>query len=75
MSKNGKSKEYWEARCAELEAIINVCAEAFELIPIWAIERHHDWHPSDVALLRLKQAKDSVRDYLAFHSNGGNGVS
>ncbi len=69
--KDHRSKEYWEARCAELERSLLDCAEAFELIPIWALERGQQWMPSDVAMLRLKNAKDGVRNYLDKHNGNG----
>lgn len=70
-SRNGRSKEYWEARCAEVEASLQDCANAFELIPIWALERGQNWLPSDVAMLLLKKAKDGIRDYMEKHNGNG----
>lgn len=65
------SKEYWEARCAELELLLVDCAEAFELVPIWALDKGQNWLPSDFAILRLKKAKDGIRDYMDVHNGNG----
>lgn len=65
------SLEYWEARCADLEQTLLQCAEAFELIPVWTLERDEIWMPSDVAILRIKNAKDGVRSYLNKHNGNG----
>lgn len=60
----------WKKKCAELEEIKERCQAAFELIPIWALERGQNWMPSDEALTLLKRAKDAIRDYNEAHHNG-----
>ena len=64
-----RSKEDTKAiiRCAEAEKALEDCAAAFELIPIWALERGQTWIPSEVAIHLLKKAKDSVTAYEKLH--------
>lgn len=63
----------WKRRCAELEVIAENCRNAFEVIPIWALEREEIWMPSEDALWLLKKAKDSIRDYEMRHGKHNNG--
>ncbi len=63
----------FQIRCAEAEQALESCNAAFELIPIWALERGQTWIPSDVALLLLKKAKDAVTAYSNNHWRTGNG--
>ena len=60
----------WKKKCAELEEIRERCQAAFELIPIWALEREETWMPSQEAITILKRAKDAIRDYNEAHHNG-----
>lgn len=74
--KNQPSKEELKAfqiRCAEAEKALEDCCAAFELIPIWALERGQNWLPSEVAIHLLKKAKDSVTDYSKAHWHSNNG--
>lgn len=68
-----KELEAYQIRCAEAETALENCSAAFELIPIWALERGQNWLPSDVALHLLKKAKDSVTNYGKAHWHTGNG--
>lgn len=61
----------WKRRCAELEVVTEKCGAAFELIPIWALERGQQWHPSEEAIKLLKLAKDAIRDYNEIHGHYG----
>lgn len=74
MSKIKSEKEKWEIRCAEAELALENCAKAFELIPVWALERQQNWIPSETAIHLIKVAKDSVRDYGYLHWKGNNGA-
>jgi hypothetical protein len=73
VSKSKKELESYQIRCAEAEKAIEACSAAFELIPIWALERGQNWLPSETAIHLLKVAKDSVRDFAAAHWRGVNG--
>ncbi len=76
MARKKQSKEdliAFQIRCAEAEKALEACNAALELIPIWALERGQTWIPSDVALLLLKKAKDSVTNYAKDHWHNGNG--
>lgn len=66
-----KDLEAFQIKCAEAERALEDCHAAFELIPIWALERGQNWLPSEVALHLLKKAKDSVTGYghAHWHSN------
>lgn len=74
MGKKQTEREMWQIRCAQAEKALEDCSAAFELLPIWALEREQNWMPSEVAILLLKKAKDSVRDYSTAHWHGGNGI-
>lgn len=63
----------FQIRCAEAEKALEDCAAAFELVPIWALEKGQNWVPSEVAILLLKKAKGSVTAYSNIHWHGGNG--
>lgn len=67
-----KELEAYQIRCAEAEKALEECSAAFELVPLWALERGQQWMPSDIALHLLKKAKDSVLAYSTAHwHNGG----
>lgn len=68
-----KELEAYQIRCAEAERALEDCCAAFELIPIWALEREQNWMPSDDAIRILKRAKDSVTIYSKAHWHSGNG--
>lgn len=75
-SNKAKEKEeliLFQIRCAEAEKALEDCAAAFELIPIWALEKGQNWVPSEVAILLLKKAKGSVTAYSSVHWHGANG--
>lgn len=72
-TRNKKETQEWEARCAELEFVVEQCSAAFEIVPIWALERGQTWIPSEEAIRLLKRAKDAVRDYSVDHWHTGNG--
>lgn len=72
VTKHKKDLEAFQIRCAEAEKALEACSAAFELIPIWAIERGQQWIPSEVALHLLKRAKVSVADYGHAHWHTGN---
>lgn len=57
----------FQIRCAEAEKALEDCAAAFELLPIWALERGQNWVPSEVAIRLLKKAKGSVTAYSTVH--------
>lgn len=65
--------EAFQIRCAEAEQALEDCAAAFEIIPIWALERGQTWIPSEVAIHLLKKAKDGVTNYSKAHWHSGNG--
>lgn len=69
---NKKKENGWKLRCAEQERVIELCNQALELIPTTMLERGYDWVPSPEAILKIRVAKDSVRDFLAVHFHGGN---
>lgn len=74
MTKREKAElEAFQIRCAEAEKALEDCNAAFEVIPIWALERGQTWVPSDVAIHLLKKAKDSVTNYAKSHWRNGNG--
>lgn len=66
--------EAFQIKCAEAERALEDCHAALELVPIWALEKGQNWLPSDVALLLLRKAKDSVAVYAThhWHTNTGN---
>lgn len=68
-----KELEAFQIKCAEAERALEDCSAAFELIPIWALERGQNWMPSEVAIHLLKKAKDSVGNYSRehWHTNTG----
>lgn len=68
-----KELEAFQIRCAEAERAIEDCSAAFEVVPLWALERGQNWIPSEVALHLLKKAKDSVTAYCRSHHHQGNG--
>lgn len=57
----------FQIKCAEAEKALEDCHAAFELIPIWALERQQQWLPSEIALHLIKKAKTSVTDYSRAH--------
>lgn len=63
----------FQIRCAEAEKALEDCLAAFTMLPIWALERGHNWMPSEVEIHLLKKAKDSVTDYSKRHWSTGNG--
>jgi hypothetical protein len=73
MGKKKTERDMWQIRCAQAEKALEDCSAAFELIPIWALEREQNWLPSAVALHLLKTAKDSVQNYSTAHWHTGNG--
>lgn len=73
MKKKKEDLASFQIRCAEAEKAIEDCMAAFELIPIWALERGENWFPSETALHLLKKAKDSVTGYARSHWHTGNG--
>lgn len=73
MSKKQKDLEAFQIKCAEAEKALEDCSAAFELLPIWALERGQQWLPSEVAIHLLKKAKDSVRDFGRSHWHGESG--
>lgn len=66
---NHKHREL-QRRIQELEDIIEKCSQAFDLLPITAIEKGVQWFPSEEAIHRLRRAKDGVRDYLQDRYHG-----
>lgn len=68
-----KDIEALQIRCAEAERALEDCNAAFEIIPIWALERGQNWIPSEVAIHLLKKAKGSVISYGNAHWHAGNG--
>lgn len=62
-----KELESFQIKCSEAEKAIEACSAAFELIPIWALERGQQWVPSEVAVHLLKKAKDEVTTYARAH--------
>ena len=75
MKRNKISKDELIAaqiRCTAAEKAVEDCAAAFELIPIWALEKGQTWIPSEVAILLLKKAKDSVTAYSKHHWHTSN---
>jgi hypothetical protein len=68
-----KELEEYQVRCAEAEKALEDCCAAFELVPIWALERGQNWIPSEICIHLLKKAKDSVTDYSRSHWHTGNG--
>lgn len=64
----------FQIRCAEAEKALEDCNEAFNVIPIWALERGQTWIPSEVALHLLRKAKDSVTNYGKRHWHTGREV-
>lgn len=74
MGRKKNEGELWQIRCAQAEKTIEECSAAFELIPLWALEKGQQWIPSEVALLLLRKAKESVNSYSADHWHTGNGT-
>lgn len=72
--KTDKELEAFQIRCAEAEKALEDCSAAFELIPIWALERQQNWMPSETALHLIKKAKDSVTTYGRAHWHNGTGL-
>jgi hypothetical protein len=68
-----KEIETLQIRCAEAERAMEDCNAAFEIIPIWALERGQTWVPSEVAIHLLRKAKDSITTYTRHHWHTGNG--
>lgn len=72
MSKEEKTEqELWQIRCAQAEKTIEECSAAFELVPVWALEKGQTWIPSEVAILLLRKAKESVKTYSLDHWHTG----
>lgn len=69
-----KELEAYQIRCAEAESALEECSAAFELIPLWALEKGQQWIPSEVALHIIRRAKDSVTSYSLAHWHNGNGL-
>lgn len=69
-----KEFEAYQIKCAEAESALEACSAAFELIPLWALERGQTWIPSEVALHLLKKAKDDVTNYGLAHWHNGSGI-
>lgn len=68
---NGKKRQQeLERRLVELEEIVEKCSKAFELIPIWALEKGENWFPSEEAIRLLKRAKDGVSEYTLGRYHG-----
>lgn len=67
---NKKEIEALQIRCAEAERALEDCNAAFEVVPIWALERGQTWVPSEVAIHLLKKAKDGVTGYARSHWHG-----
>lgn len=73
MRKKKESLASFQIRCVEAEKALEDCSAAFELIPIWALERGQTWIPSEVCIHLLKKAKDGVTDYSKRHWHTNNG--
>lgn len=54
-------------RCMDAEEALEKCSAAFDLIPIWTLERELHWMPSEVALHVLRKAKDALREFESSH--------
>jgi hypothetical protein len=65
-----RTKKELEHRLLELEEIVEKCSKAFELIPIWALEKGENWFPSEDAIRLLKKAKDGVTEYTRSRYHG-----
>ena len=61
------TNEELSRRCMEAEEALEKCSAAFDLIPIWTLERELNWFPSETALHVLKRARDAVRDFETLH--------
>lgn len=59
-----------ECRLLELEDIVEKCSQAFDLVPIWALEKGQNWIPSAEAIRLLKRAKDGAQDYTRSRFHG-----
>lgn len=62
-------------RLSDAEDVLDKCAEALKLIPVWAMRRGQNWMPSDEALDLIAEAKDALDLYARKHpaNGGGNG--
>lgn len=61
--------ELLQLKCEEAELALSHCSAVFELIPISELEKGHQWIPSDICLLLLEKAKNSVNDYVTTHQD------
>lgn len=59
-----------ESRLLELEDLVEKCSQAFDLVPIWALEKGQTWIPSPDAIRLLKRAKDAAQDYIRDRYHG-----
>lgn len=60
-------------RLADAENVLDACASAFTLIPLWALKRGTQWMPSDEALHIIEDAKIALTRYAEKHPANGNG--
>lgn len=58
---------YWRARCAETEEVLEHCAHALSLIPVNQIALEYTWIPSEHALKIIDRAKESIHHYAGIH--------
>lgn len=62
-------------RLSEAEDVMDSCAKALSLIPVWAFRRGHRWIPSDEAIELIADAKEALdkyaRQHIAFKGENG----
>lgn len=58
---------FYEQRCAELEAVVEACAQALKFVPVTALRKAYTWMPSAEALLDFDLAKQKIDEYARKH--------
>jgi len=58
-------------RLSDAENTLEACAAALSLIPVWALRKGHQWHPSPEATELIAEAKDALNKYSQRHSTNG----
>lgn len=59
-------------RLSECEDVMDACARALALIPVWALRRGHQWMPSEYEIALIAEAKDALVKYTNRHLGNGN---
>lgn len=56
------------AQLDDAEKAIDACKAALTLVPVWALEKEINWHPSREAVLLIQEAKEALDKYSRKYS-------